>query len=390
MQADRGSRLDRPAIRVLRVLVLMSCAASLALPAGGVSAQPAPADVTTLSPLTSTGVPVPNVGQPVKMYTVAEIHQIGSEALAQRNEMENQQGELFNCYQRAYASRPNTSRMVGFEDSVSAARKVSIASSEAERMTAAAAQARIDMAAGKANQAQVEQAELDRQAAVIALLNAQAELNEARYKAIDIQNLAKDRRPLAEWESVIRTNAAERAGRKNPLVPKALEDLAFDGIRIFLRQDPKAGRVLTVTGGIKNNGTARVDIPALTLTAVDQFRYPLKVETVAMPGKIDAGKTLAFNYDFNPAPTGAASVSVAFAAVRGTPNLEPVSLDPVCQGAAPPELNPRTMGGGGGYAAANSRTQQLDDPLTTQDANGNTIRATTGGQPTTPMQRLAP
>ena len=388
MQADRGYRLDRPAIRTLRMLVLVSCAASLTLPAGGVSAQPS--DVTTVSPLTSSGVPVPNVGQPVKMYTVAEIHQMGSEALAERNEMENQQGELFNCYQRAYASRPNTTRMVGFEDSVTAARKVSIASSEAERATAAAAQARVDVAAGRTNQAQVEQAELDRQKAVIALLNAQAELTEARYKAIDIQNLAKDRRPLAEWESVIRTNASERTSRKNPLVPKALESLALANIRIFQRQDPKAGAVLTVQGVIQNNGTARVDIPALTMTAVDQFRYPLKSETVAMPGKIDTGKTLAFNYDFRPAPTGAASVSVGFAAIRANTNLDPVSADPVCQGAAPPELNPRTMGGGGGYAAANSRTQQLDEPLTTQDANGNTIRATTGGQPTTPMQRLAP
>ncbi|MEI7933427.1 MAG: hypothetical protein WCI21_10325, partial [Alphaproteobacteria bacterium] len=144
------------------------------------------------------------------------------------------------------------------------------------------------------------------------------------------------------------------------------------------RQDPKGEVFLTVQGVIHNVGTARTDIPALSLTAVDQQRRPLKTTTVSMSGKIDPGKTQVINYDFRPSPAGTASVAVAFAAVRTGGHLEPVSSDPVCQGAAPPELNPRIAGSA--YAVPSARTFQSDAPETSEDPAGKPIRTTTGGQ----------
>src|SRR4051812_6762287 len=121
--------LDPDIRKGARALILAGTCAAAALLSGAVLAQQAP-EVTTVSPLTASGVPPPQVGVPVKMYAIAELHQFGSEALAVRNDFEDQRAELDNCYQHAYAIKPNSARMIGYEEGAAAGRAVSVASGE--------------------------------------------------------------------------------------------------------------------------------------------------------------------------------------------------------------------------------------------------------------------
>ncbi len=324
-------RAGRP-IRAIAALALMSAAAG-GLGATSVSAQQPSGDAaTTVDPLVihGSGVPVPTVGKGAPIFTPEEIHQQGFKARDLRSTFEDGRATIYDCYEALYGTPPNVERMIGYEDGADAARRVSTWSRNAEDTTIAAQNVRIAAASGAASQADVEKAELARQDAVTEMLKAQMDLDEALQKAIDIQELVKEGADITTWNGVIFSNAAERADRKNALVPKEFEDLKLHDVRAVERHDDKGDAYLFVTGSIENTRNKRIAIPPLSFTAVDQFGYPLMAETGEGRGRIDPGKSQAFTYSLKPSPIHTVRVVVTFAGMKRPNHLDPADADPVC------------------------------------------------------------
>ena len=180
MRRHDDSRQPRLAARVLLV---GSAVLAVGLAAGAVSAQQPAASGggTNLPGLTVNGaVPVPHVGAGARMYTLDEIHALNAEAGSVRGDFEDAKADLYDCYQNAYSARPNPERTIGYDEGADAARRLSLAADAAARATQNALQARIDAVSGHASQAQVEQAELDRQKTVNDMVKAKAEMDEGR------------------------------------------------------------------------------------------------------------------------------------------------------------------------------------------------------------------
>ena len=362
MRRHDDSRQPRLAARVLLV---GSAVLAVGLAAGAVSAQQPAASGggTNLPGLTVNGaVPVPHVGAGARMYTLDEIHALNAEAGSVRGDFEDAKADLYDRYQNAYSARPNPERTIGYDEGADAARRLSLAADAAARATQNALQARIDAVSGHASQAQVEQAELDRQKTVNDMVKAKAEMDEGRAKAIDIQQLVRDRVSPADWGHFISSNASERASRKNPLIPKDYEDLVLEHITTAVMHDTKGGPdFLKITGDIRNSSGRKIDVPGLSITVSDQFGFPLLSQVSAARGKIDPGKSTPFDVPLRPSPANAARVAVTFAGVAQNAHLEPVSADPVCSAGAPPELNPNIVGSNGA-ALPSARTMQLNAP----------------------------
>ena len=375
---DPRSIRARPLTRVLLVSSALVCGG---LGASAVSAQQASTATTVSAVNVGAGVPVPHVGTGARMYTLDEIHVLNAEALSVRSDFEDTKADLYECYQNAYSARPNPERTLVYEEGSDAARRLSVASDNAARATQAALQARLDAANGRATQAQVEQAELDRQKTVNDMVKAKADMDEGRAKAIDIQQLVKDRVSPADWGHFISANASERASRKNPLVPKDYEDLVLENIQTAVMHDTKGGPdFLKVTGDIRNASTRKIDVPGLAVTVSDQFGYPLLSQVSTARGKIDPGKTTPFDFPMRPSPPNAARVAVTFAGVAQNLTLEPVSADPVCSAGAPPELNPNSAGANGA-ALPSARTMQLNAPSMQSGPVAGQQPTTFGAQP---------
>ena len=279
--------------------VLLTCAV-LGGAAGSVSAQQATATATPSSEPATTvdaitvhgsGVPIPNVGKGAPVYTPEEIHQQGFAARDLRSTFEDGRATIYDCFEAVFGTPPTPERMMGYEEGADAARRVSTWSRNAEEATIAAQSVRIAAASEGASQADVEKAELARQAAVTEMLKAQMDLDEALQKAIDIQELVREGADTATWSGVIFTNAAERADRKNALVPKEFEDLKLRDVRAVERHDTDGSAYLYVTGAIENTRAKRITVPPLSFTAVDQFGYPLHAETGEGRGRIAPGKS---------------------------------------------------------------------------------------------------
>ncbi len=145
---------------------------------GRVSAQPPAAGVTTVSPVTARGAaPIPLVGAGAPQFTPDEIHAKGQNARTIRSDFEDDRAELDECYLKAFDTRPNPERMIGYEDGADAARRLSDWARVAEEKTEAAQQARIDQAQGKTTATEVARAELERQSAVMEVVKAEMDLD---------------------------------------------------------------------------------------------------------------------------------------------------------------------------------------------------------------------
>ncbi len=327
------------------------------LSAGAVSAQQTDAGATTtVDPLIihGSGVPMPTVGEGAPNYTPAEIHQKGADARSERATFQDAiDMDSFACPAPALKPPPAQWKEV-FQDAADASRRVSDWSRVAEDATVKAQQVRVDAASGTATTAQVEQAELDRQKAVIELVKAEMDLDENRDKLIDIQDLVTEQMDVAGWDGVLMTNAAERASRKYKLVPKAFEDLRLENIKVYERHDDKGAPFLFVTGAIHNTHDKRIPVPPLSLTAVDQFGYPLLVQEGEARGRIDPGKSQAFTYTLKPSPDRTVRVIVTFAGLKRPGHLEPAECLP--------GNFPDTSGGDHFFRSSSSHAMQLNAP----------------------------
>ena len=346
-------------------------AAGVSAMAVGVAGSGSAQDATNVSPVTVQGTGVPRIGEQVRMWTPLEIRLLATDAGAFRDRFEDDRAEIYSCYQKAYGLAPNAERVDPYIEGSEAARRLSVAAGDAVKATEAMEALQSGVQAGRATQAQLDVAELARQAAVKRMERANSEVEEAKRKIIDVQYLAQTQTPIQSWSGVMSANAAERASRRNPLVPRAVEDMALTEVRTVLRGEGAAA-FLVVSGKITNNGRSRSDIPALTFTAQDGSGRALKSDSVSAPGKIEPGASTTFSYSFKPGLAGAARVSVTFEAMNRQPSMQPVSSDPVCANgsAAPAALNPR-MNANGRMAQASGRTNQLEDPATVNLGNGN-------------------
>ena len=293
---------------------------AVGLAAGAVFAQQNPENqVTLVAPLIVTpGVPTPRVGAGAPLYTPDLIRQRGFEA----REIRDQSNDAFflRC-DPPYRAIPVYWLRV-YREASDAAWRVSTLSRTAERATQKALRTRIDAAAGRANTADVEKAELDRQRTVIQMVAAELDMAEYRAQLLDIQDLFHRHVDVAEWPIHVNTESAERGDSRRTLAPKEYEDLALENIQVA-RQDDARAAYYKVSGTILNTRPRRIRTPPISVPAVDMFGYPLMTGEAQGKGRIGPGETQRFSYDLKPSPPQTAQLIVTFARSR-----RPVALEP--------------------------------------------------------------
>lgn len=316
----------------LHTALAVSAAFGLALaPPGGGLAQQRPDDATSVSDVVvrSPEVVAPLVGEGAPLYTAAELEAIQIQA---RKDAQTALSEALHCNERgddnggSVVEGPYSREYLTAVAIRSGAETAIAATRQAEQIRRGAAQ-------GRNTQEEVHAAELARQVAVNRVVRARAEFAEAQAITADLQWLAKtyDMAPGSEtFQLVARTEiparAAERAyesGMRRRVVMQSFENLALENIALREQED-RRGRILQVTGSIRNKGGRPASTPPLEITALDSFGIPLQRE-IADPrgaGRIKPGATQNFSYTVRPRPANVAKITVAF----GSDEYEPWRL----------------------------------------------------------------
>lgn len=303
--------------------------------------------VTDVDSVTVRGeVPVPRVGEGAPLYTANEILAKARDARLDQVAYFNRQKQILTeCYIEAYEVPPNPERLIGYDMAIEAATRLAGAATSAEDRTREAQELRRKAAQGEATMAEVEAGELRRQEAVLRMMRAEIDLKEARAVSIDIQELVRDRVPIADWRGIIAAGAAERSRINDAtdvfdLVPRQYRDLKLENVAVAEKMDAKGEVYVYVSGAIRNTRPRRIEVPPLSVTAVDEFGYALVTESASARGRIEPGQSFAFGYELKPTPIQASSVVVTFADPRWPVWLYPASADPVCTGEAGDTMDP--------------------------------------------------
>lgn len=297
--------------------------------------------------VSGSGVPIPRVGPGAPAFTPLEIQEKRARGQDEVAYYTNQMQTLEDCYLTTYETQPNQERLMGYEQALEAARRLSGASVSAEQKTREAQEVRLRAARGEATDEEVVVAELARQLAVLRMMEAEQDLNEGRAVAIDIQELAREQQPIAMWRAVVGENAANRARiLEDPyeMVPRQYRDLKLEDLNVVQQLDGTGAAVIRVTGAIRNTRQRRITPPPISVTAVDELGYALMTESAAGRGSIQPGEAMSFAYELKPAPILSSSVVVTFADPERPVWLLPAGADPVCTGNASIALDPRRSG----------------------------------------------
>lgn len=311
-------------------------------------------EIEAVSPM----VPVPKVGDGAPMFSSDELAAMGRQARRENN-YAREAATLQECYIEAYGVPPPEARILGYLEAHQASIQLSAFTQAAQYASQEALAVRRRAAEGKATQAEVEAAELNRQRAVLRVIVSQNALNEGKAKALDAQQLSRDRVHPNSWKAIIEGNAADRNAEGgaawNP-VPKEYLDLRIENVKVVSREDPKSGPYLHVTGAIRNTREKRISIPPLSISAIDDVGFALVNETATARGRIAPGEAAPFAYQLRPVPPRAKTVAVTFGNPDRQAWLLPAAADVVCLD-PPEELDPaRTGGGRRGVALPSART----------------------------------
>lgn len=292
-------------------------------------------------------VPVPKVGDGAPMFSAEELATLGRQTRRENN-FAQEASVLQQCYVEAYGLPPPEARIMGYLEAHQASMQLSAFTQAAQYASQEALEVRRRAAQGKAAQAEVDQSELERQKAVLRVIATQNALNEGKAKALDAQQLSRERIPPGSWRAIIEAKAAERNAEDgeawNP-APKEYRDLRIENVKVVSREDAKNGAYLHVTGAIRNTRAKRISIPPLSISAIDDIGFALMNETATARGRIEPGQAVPFAYQLKPTPPRAKTVAVTFGDPDRPAWLMPAATDIVCT-APPPELDPNNNGGG--------------------------------------------
>lgn len=245
-------------------------------------------DATTVSDLVVSApeeAPIPEVGEPAPIYTVADLLEFEKTMFRVR----------FSC-------GPDALKL--YQRTV-----------EARTATEAAEKLRRDAARGSRSPAEAEAGELARQTAVNAFLDARSVYEMPGRPRILAINQA-DRHTVDERTWVYENFNAPLSGHRYPPVPPQFADLGLERLAAVSMDDEK-GRFLRITGVIRNPRASGIPTPPLAFSALDRAGLPLRT-VIADPGarllghRIGPGQIQAFSYDFRRPPGATRNVMVTF------------------------------------------------------------------------------
>lgn len=360
---------------VIRRCLGGACAGALIL-TPALAQQPAPAassGVTTVSPLTVLSS-LPKVGTGATLFTPDELDAVAAQARAYYQQARDGARE---CLGQSALSGPLPEDMgefsVGALSSTEARAQFDLQQrAEAARAaTDAALAASVAAARGDISRADLEKAELVRQAATKAFQDARKLADEAHYRTLDLLELADqyvggdlfslralekgiyvdgcmfDQNGNLVTDVVQPSRCSQRAnmrgmrevwaqldyrslqrsqgdGRRVSFTPAEYADLRLANVVAGQVQE-KGAPVIRVTGKIVNPRRTSITPPPLWVEILDQYGTSLKAEQVVAPrgqGKIPPRDSLTFTYAVSPVPERMAKASVTFApSHRQTPNL---------------------------------------------------------------------
>jgi hypothetical protein len=273
-------------------------------------------------------VPVPDVGDGAAYHTPEDLQAQHKAAIEERAEASVSAREC----QPTPGSTPvyfgNTPTLeILFRDEQAAAVMLGAAAQKAQKATEAALKSRADAYEGVVDMKAVERAELDRQAAVKALDQANDKFVRAHNRTADWQALTiAGRSADISWMEL---DAREQQRRRFPPEDMAREfaDLKLTEVKAVEVRDKKKGdRFLRVSGRIINNRKTAITVPAIFVSAVDERGFALSTRKVeaGRGQQISAGAGSPFVYDMKPLPAGTVTAVVHLASRKSPPpHLDP-------------------------------------------------------------------
>lgn len=275
--------------------------------------------------VTITGmVPIPNVGEGAPLFTSLDLKKMADDtqtAIADtRRDMRRCGGSGVGPVIFRPSEKPSLPNLLAqefeFENSVAAA------TSRAQQVTERAEGARRGAALGTVSMPEVEAAELDRQAAVMALQKARAQLIEAQAMIGDFQSmmLGETGKFGIEWGDLdVRALKRKKEGvGLGVAMPEELKTLDIRNVQASQHKDKKGKDIVVVRGEIANNGKMPSPVPSLSVYLVDERGWVMYASTVESSGalwrNIGAGKSKGFIVEVRPAPDLLKTAVVTFAA----------------------------------------------------------------------------
>jgi len=296
----------------------------------------------TVSELVVKGeAPVPKVGEGAPMFAREDL---ASAKLTARKLANDAQGDADRCKSGLMAPLIDTGGPITlpvlYREQYDAALKVIGLSDRASEATGAAAAARAAAFGSPTPESQraSEVAELARQNAVNAFIDARESLADAKAAVQDLidlmsqhQNEDKEQQRInaSSYRLVLAQRKSERqlyGGTEGILINRDVIDLSITGVKAITRTDSK-GVYLEVSGVIGNPRDTPVRVPPISITALDPVGFKLTSFTADPVGKITIPpkSRFGFSYDYRPQPKRVKSVFVTFGDVQRTPSELPAS-----------------------------------------------------------------
>jgi len=229
-----------------------------------------------------TGVaPAPDVGEGAAYFLPGDLASIGEAAARSAGRA---RARLSRCRDAFPDATDPASRIAAYELTLEKLSREELAQARllTERVRLAQAATEDALAARAApsdrrSAAEIEASELRRQAAVNALMEAEADLALSRelvFAAVEALRRNPSARPT---RAALEESARQRADLSR-MRPEAAAVLGLSGLRVEAR-GPGA-RDVAVSGVVTNSGAAALPMPNLMLTAVDERGFALRTEIV--------------------------------------------------------------------------------------------------------------
>ncbi|CAN5295386.1 hypothetical protein BH11PSE2_BH11PSE2_02360 [soil metagenome] len=308
-------------------------------------------DELVVKPLVDT----PNVGKGAPQYTVEDIQQVEKQAqrtVSDSNSWARQCAGGGGMLAFNHGGKVTIEMLLtdAFRRTEEAALKVRSTGVRSEAATLAATQVRLEAGRGEKTDAEVKAAELVRQAAVNAFVEARANLgrqdavmsealrvlqergyNKTRYNPQTMTDT--DKQDLANIQDELKSTIEgyeppAYAGSLRPVaIPRQYSDLVVEKVVAREHAGGKVGSII-VTGQIRNTRAKAIPVPSLSFTAVDRFGYPLgdpKFADGRGAGHLAPGEAKAFSYELKPKPAKISTVVVTFAPATRASARPPIS-----------------------------------------------------------------
>ena len=291
-----------------RPAVLAAAVFSTTIAPSGLHAQDAPPDSPSVVPLVVTGVvPIPDIGQGAPQFSADE--------LTVRRDVARKEARAFSdCQRKADGVIPRVLFNVLAKD----ARERERLLVKAQAATLAAETVRTEAAKGLRTQAEVETAELARQAAVNAFVN-QPKATSADADAMDLRASRPGRNPsMAPLVDGLARVVDERLklyqdARGTSAAPSYYADLRIQGVTLSQDED-EAGGFFLIKGEVVNPRRSTIPMPPLSFLVFDKHGLELDRHSTwpERTARIGPGASRPFQFAIRPSLRYATTVRVTF------------------------------------------------------------------------------